>query len=184
MAQNKNLFFLAVLPPENIQKKVEKIKLFFKNEYNSEHALNAPAHITLIPPFRWFETNELLLQKSIDDFCLNEVPFNVMLDGFGSFRPRVIYIDIKRNDSLFNLFEKFRIFMDDQWKISEYIRGVIRFNPHMTVASRDLTKENYYKAWAEFKFKKFNSDFTVDKIVILKHNNSFWEINHISYFKK
>ncbi len=184
MAQNKNLFFLAIMPPENIQKDVEKIKLYFQNEYNAEHALNAPAHITLIPPFPWFETNESLLQISLDDFCLNEVPFKVTLNGFGSFRPRVIYIDIKKNKFLINLFERFKKYLDDQWKISEIIRGTIRFNPHMTVAFRDLTKENYYKAWSEFRFKKFNSEFMVDKIAILKHNKHFWEIDYFSLFKK
>ncbi len=184
MGQNKHLFFLAVLPPLNIQEEVKKIKLTFKNQYGSEHALNSPAHLTLVPPFQWPAEKENLLADSLDQFSLNEEIFDVELHGMGAFKPRVIYIDVVKNKLLYNLYDRLRNFLDYKWNISDLLGGSKPFNPHMTVAFRDLTKENFYMAWDEFKNRDFQAFFTVDKIVLLVHGQKQWEVRHQSFFGK
>lgn len=184
MDQNKNLFFLAVLPPEDIQEEVKRIKLIFKNQYDAGHALNSPAHLTLVPPFQWPAEKETLLTESLDYFSLNEELFDVELNGMGAFKPRVIYIDVEKNEFLKDLHDRLRNFLDDNWNISELLRGNKPFNPHMTVAFRDLTKDNFFTAWDEFKNKRFQALFTVNKIVLLVHHRHQWEVRHESFFGK
>ena len=184
MGQNKNLLFLAVLPPENIQEEVKRIKLIFKNQYGAGHALNSPAHLTLIPPFLWPAEKETLLIESLDYFSQDEDSFDVELNGMGAFKPRVIYIDVGKNNFLNDLHGRLRNFLDDKWGISELLRGNKPFNPHMTVAFRDLTKDNFFTAWEEFKNKRFQALFSVDKIVLLIHHQNQWEVRHESFFGK
>jgi 2'-5' RNA ligase len=108
----------------------------------------------------------------------------VELNAYGAFAPRVIYIDVKRNDRLADLHDRVKKYMDKEWNISDLLRGNRPFNPHMTVAFRDLSKENFYAAWPEFKYKDFNESFQVDKIVLLKHLQKRWDIFHQAFFGK
>jgi 2'-5' RNA ligase len=184
MGPNKNLFFLAVMPPEDIQEEVKNIKLEFKDQYGSEHALNSPAHLTLVPPFQWPAEKEAPLVQNLDHFCKDENTFEVALNGFGAFKPRVIYIDVKKNIFLSDLHDRLRNYLNENCIISELLREKKPFNPHMTVAFRDLTKDNFYVAWNEFKNKNFHALFTVDKIVLLIHRQKRWEVSHQSFFGK
>jgi len=184
MAALNNLFFLATVPPEDIQEKVKTIKLIFKNRFGSGHALNSPAHLTLIPPFLWPINKKKALIQSLDQFSRNESSFNVELKNFGAFVPRVIYIDVEAKNNLTDLRDRLEKYMDDKWNILKLLRGNKSFNPHMTVAFRDLTKENFRKAWPEFKDKDFGAAFHVDKIVLLMHQQKQWEIYHQSFFGK
>lgn len=184
MNRNKNLYFVAVLPPEDIQEEVKEIKLIFKNQYGAEHALNAPAHLTLIPPFQWPEEKETYLTDSLDQFSKNESAFEVELNNMGAFKPRVIFIDVVKNQSLQGLYDRLRSYLDDRWNIMELTRGSKSFNPHMTVAFRDLSRDYFFKAWDEFKNKHFHARFLVDKMVVLIHRQKQWEVRHQSFFGK
>ena len=178
------MFFIAVLPHEELQERVRKIKLEIRDRYGSGHALNSPAHLTLIPPFYWPIHQVDDLTGSLDIFCRKEEPFEIRLNNFGAFPPRVIYIDVVKNETLHGLYERLKFFMAVKWDIRER-KGVNKpFNPHMTLAFRDLTKENFKQAWAEYKNKIFSDDFYVDKIVLLIHQQNHWEIQHHAYFGK
>ncbi|MFN6233029.1 MAG: 2'-5' RNA ligase family protein, partial [Microcystis sp.] len=48
-----SLFFIALLPPPEVQEIATKIKVEFAEIYNSRAALKSPPHVTLQPPFRW-----------------------------------------------------------------------------------------------------------------------------------
>jgi 2'-5' RNA ligase len=184
MLNPKKLFFIAVVPHEQLQEGIREIKLDFRERYGSGHALNSPAHLTLIPPFYWpmHQVNELM--RSMDIFCREEIPFEVRLDNFGAFPPRVIYIDVVKNENLTGLYERLKVFMDVKWNIRERLHAKKPFNPHMTIAFRDLTREYFKQAWAEFKNKPFKEVFLVDKIVLLIHQQKYWEIQHQAYFGK
>ncbi|MBR9997702.1 MAG: 2'-5' RNA ligase family protein [Cyclobacteriaceae bacterium] len=184
MDHSKKLYFLAVMPSGPLQEEVRDLKLIFRDKFGSGHALNSPAHLTLIPPFFWplQRTDDLI--RSLDRFSIPETPFEVELSRFGAFPPRVIYIDVHENLHLEQLQERLKNYLDDQWKISALLRGHKPFNPHMTIAFRDLSRANFHKAWTEFKNKSFNEVFIVDKIVLLNHHQKNWEVYHQAYFGK
>ena len=56
----EGLYFIGILPPEDIKKKITDIKHVVARKFGSKHALNSPPHITLRMPFKWKD-------KKIDD---------------------------------------------------------------------------------------------------------------------
>ncbi|MEC4985289.1 MAG: 2'-5' RNA ligase family protein [Oscillatoria sp. PMC 1068.18] len=172
----ERLFFIALLPPPEVQQVATKIKEHFAEVYNSRHALNSPPHITLQSPFKWLWENLPLLETSLAEFAGQEAPIPVILDGFGAFPPRVIYINPLRTPELIAI----------QQKLTEHLRntcGIVDpkaksrpFAPHVTVAFKDLTKSNFRAAWNEYQTKSLNYQFTVPNLTLLLHNNKRWEI--------
>jgi len=105
------------------------------------------------------------------------------LDSFGFFPPRVIFININKSETLKGVYHRFKRHMNDSLNINSLLRGPQRFSPHMTVAFRDLTKENFYLARREYENKNISFEFEVDGICMLRHNRKYWEIIHKSRFK-
>jgi 2'-5' RNA ligase len=58
-----------------------------------------------------------------------------------------------------------------------------KFKPHMTVAFRDLTRENFYLAKSEYDGKRISLSFVVRGISLLRHNGQYWDIVHEAHFK-
>ena len=59
------LYFLAVIPSEEINKRIKSLKLEIAEKYEAKHALKLPAHITLQIPFKIPETEEGKLIDSL-----------------------------------------------------------------------------------------------------------------------
>lgn len=182
---NKDLFlyFFALVPPVDIQNIVTEIKQDFKESFNAGHALNSPPHITLIPPFRYEKKNEDQLIRSLEEFSNEETIFQQKLEGFGMFAPRVIFINVNQTKSLITLYFRFKEHMDRSIKISSLVRETKHFSPHMSVAFRDLTKENFYLAKPVYKKKEIFLEFDVEGITLLRHNRVCWDIIYTSHFK-
>lgn len=62
-----------------------------------------------------------------------------------------------------------------------YVRN---FNPHLTVAYRDLTHENFEKAWKEYENKIFEERFEVEKVGLYKHFDQKWNLISTKELKK
>ena len=165
----KSLFFIAIIPPEPIKSQVVDLKIEFSEKYNTFHALKSPPHITLIPPFRISENKAQDLTKELSRFSAIENAFPISLNGFGAFAPRVIYISIDRNKELSKLHRR------SNSKFSE-ICTKTNFNPHMTIAFRDITFDIFRKAWSEYEKKPMSQTFQVSSIYLLKHNGKSWDI--------
>jgi len=63
------LFFVALLPPEDLQREISAFKKHIANTWGACHALKSPPHITLQPPFDWPE-NELASLKNASPILL------------------------------------------------------------------------------------------------------------------
>lgn len=175
MDRRKKLYFIAVVPPQEIRSKVNEIKEYFAERYNSQRALNSPPHITLQMPFKWREDKESRLVKKLSSFAETVKDFSLELSGFGFFVPRVVFIQVTENQNLDLLQQLLSKFVRSELKIIND-RGERPFHPHLTVAFRDLRKRMFYEAKAEFSNKEFNDSFPVDDIKLLKHNGKRWEI--------
>lgn len=171
-----SLYFIALLPPENLLKQIKKIKEELAEKHGPKHALRLPGHITLIPPFRREEEeDESLLLNLFESFSKQQQPFNLKFDGFGAFRPRVIYIKVQKNEILFNLQEKLRLFLENG-NIIEPKDNPENFRPHITIASRDLKRRDFKKIWQEYKDQDFSGKFEVDSLCLFKQLENRWRI--------
>lgn len=50
------------------------------------------------------------------------------------------------------------------------------FAPHMTVAFKDLTKQNFKTAWAEFEQRQLHFEFTATQLTLLLHHGKRWNV--------
>ncbi|MDZ7647732.1 MAG: 2'-5' RNA ligase family protein [Cytophagales bacterium] len=94
------LYFIALLPPPEIQQQLKFFKEYFSTTYQSKGALNSPPHITLHMPFQWKEAKENKLIESLKNFSTGKKSFEVQLQDFGCFAPRVIFAQVIESELL------------------------------------------------------------------------------------
>jgi 2'-5' RNA ligase len=176
MTNPKSLFFIALLLPEHISTVATKIKQHFAEFYNSKAALKSPPHITLQPPFPWNLEQLPALENKLKLFAEKQTTIPLTLNGFAAFKPRVIYINVLKNPELVRLYQDLREELEASFNLVDKAGKNRSFTPHLTVASKDLTKENFDQAWQEFREKKLYFNFTINQITLLKHNGKFWDI--------
>ncbi|MBD2504003.1 2'-5' RNA ligase family protein [Anabaena azotica FACHB-119] len=169
-------FFVALLPPQDIQDYANQIKQYFADNYASSHAQKSPPHITLQPPFAWANNNLSTLETSLREFASQQQPIPVTLNGFAAFAPRVIYINVVRSPELLSLQANLASQMETNLQIVDQVGKTRPFAPHMTVAFRDLTKQNFQAAWPEFAQRQLHFEFTANKLTLLIHDGRRWLI--------
>jgi 2'-5' RNA ligase len=172
----EKLYFVAIVPPSPIYEEAFEHKIYFKEKYNSKASLNSPPHITLHMPFRWVEKNEDELVSHLSAFAHENLSFAVKLNGFSSFPPRVIFINVEITSELERLQKNLQRYFKRQLNLFNANYKELPFHPHLTLAFRDLKKPNYQKAWEEFVGKNYQATFKADKIALLKHSGSVWEV--------
>src|SRR5215831_16637642 len=141
-----SMYFIALVAPKEINEYIFKWKQFMKERFGCLVALRSPAHVTLIPPFWMKQEIENKLKDSIENFSHQQTSFELNLKNFSAFKPRVIYVDVKPNEELkklhFGLYEYVKT--ADLFPIEKEERP---FHPHITIATRDLSKKSFYEAW-------------------------------------
>ncbi|BCX11263.1 MAG: hypothetical protein KatS3mg067_0201 [Thermosynechococcus sp.] len=171
---NRRQYFMALLPSPEIQAEVTCLKQYCCDRYQSQAALRSPPHVTLYPPFWWPDAAIAELEQALETFCCQVAPVELIFDGFAAFAPRVIYIHVAPTPALKDL-------------QAQLVKAVVKplnlpptqrhpFTPHMTIAFRDLTKEHFRHAWAEFQEKPFTARCWVSHLTLLVHNGRRWQI--------
>jgi 2'-5' RNA ligase len=173
--RDKTLFFIALVPHETLRHEVREIKEQFRDEFGARHALKSPAHVTLQMPFKRNSSEEPAISAILEKVALEEKPFRVDLDGFGCFAPRVIFIRIRDHEPVKALHSRLKIKLTEELDFSE--REIMHdVQPHITVATRDLTKGAFREAWPAFESMEFSGSFIVNSLFLLKHNGRNWDI--------
>jgi 2'-5' RNA ligase len=176
LEQKTQLYFIAIVPPEPVFSEIRKLKEFMANQYSSDAALRSPAHITLHMPFQWKQEKEERIFDALDNFAKQQRSFEVKLNGFGCFEPRVIYVNVDENVALRKMQEE----LMDHAKINlNLFNANYReqpFHPHITIAFRNLKKSVFPEAWKEFQNKKYAAEFFAGSFSLLKHNGKGWDI--------
>jgi len=169
-------FFLALLPPQDIQDYANQVKQYFADRYASSGALKSPPHITLQPPFEWADANLSLLEASLKEFASGQQPVAITLRGFSAFVPRVIYINVVISQEILTLQADLMAYTESNLGIVDKVSKTRPFAPHITVAFRDLTKQNFKAAWPEFEKRQLDFEFTADKLTLLLHDGRRWNV--------
>jgi 2'-5' RNA ligase len=184
MNNSKQLFFIALLPPEEVRQFADRIKQYFAEAYDSRAALKSPPHITLQTPFRWQLEDLPLLETKLQEFAQMRSPIPMQLDGYSAFKPRVIYINVLKTPELLQVRQALREELESSLQIIEPNSKNRPFAPHLTVGFKDLTKPNFYKAWSEFRSQQLHFEFIVPQLTLLAHNEKYWEIKSEFSFAK
>ena len=112
-------------------------------KYGCAVGLKSPAHITIIPPFWMDEAKENQLKTDIDEISSEFIAFDLATNNFSAFRPKTIFIDLVGNKTLNQIKAKADHFFENNelYKIRIDNRT---FHPHITIATRDLFKKDFY----------------------------------------
>jgi 2'-5' RNA ligase len=170
------LYFIAFIPPSPVYEDALKLKEHFRDTYKSKAALNSPPHITLHMPFRWKEEKEAIMLQKLKDFVNVFEPIRICLDDFGSFEPRVIFMNVAKNEILNQFQKEVQRFCKKELNLFNANYREEPYHPHLTLAFRDLKKEVYKTAWEEFKSKEYKAEFIADKMALLKHDGKKWNV--------
>ncbi len=177
-----NMYFIAIVAPEEIDQQVLKWKNYFKDHFGCSVALKSPAHITIVPPFWMKEDLENDLINSIREFSVTKTKFEITLQNFAAFQPKVIFVDVVKNKRLDELYQSFADFIVSQNKFP--IKKDDRpFHPHVTLATRDLYKKAFQEAWEIFSKKKYEALCIVNGISLLRHNKKNWDVIFTSQYE-
>ena len=174
-ASEKLLYFIALIPHAGLREEIREIKERMRDEYAAGHALRSPAHITIQMPFKRSYADETSVSEALERFALQQQPFMIDLDGYGSFPPRVIYISVSNPGPVRALHARLREMLIEglgfeQHEVTEELK------PHITIATRDLTATAFSEAWPVMQKEKFTGGFRVKSIFLLKHNGRNWDI--------
>ena len=162
---------MALIPDDPVQSEITEMKKAARDLFGSGHALNSPAHITLIPPFFASEEELNKFLPALEKFTETRTLPRIDLNGFDHFGKRVIFVDVMHNPSLMNfqkdLFTLFKKFFPAYSKPN-------RFHPHLTIAFKDLDPNIFPEAWAYFGQDDYAASFLPAGISLLRHKNKQW----------
>lgn len=177
--KSEHLYFIAIVPPGDISGQITALKLYMSEKFDTKHALRSPPHITLHMPFKWKPSKQKALEQALLQLSESIQPFTVRLNNFGCFPPRVVFVSVTASQQLTRCFEKTERTMRSLNILNANYKGK-PFQPHVTIAFRDLKKEKFKQAWLEVQTKAFKEDFMADALVLLEHfqpekGTPYWE---------
>lgn len=176
-------FFIALLPPPKIQADANAIKQEFADRYESRAAQKSPPHITLQAPFERPLDELSQLEQQLFDFAAQQDPISITLDGFAPFPPRVIFIQVQRSPELLALQVQLAVWLEERLNLVDPRSAGRSFQPHMTVAFRDLTKQNFHLAWQEFQGRSFHCEWVATHLTLLVHTGQQWVVHQSFPFR-
>ena len=177
-------FFIALVPPPEIQAIANSIKREFAEKYASQAAQKSPPHITLQPPFEWILQELPNLEQQIAKFAAQQAPFEVELNEFAAFPPKVVYIDVVKTAALLNLQANLMADLEVTLGIVDAPSKRRSFTPHMTVAFRDLTEPNFNAAWQTFQGRSLQLKFLASSLSLLLYGGHQWHIHETLPFSE
>ena len=168
------LYFIALMPPENIRIEIEAFKIEIQQKFGVSHALNLPAHLTLKIPFRMSVEQRTQLIPKIDRFSSEQRSFQIDIDGFGRFSKQVIFANIVDHEPLIDLYTELLALTSTVVNLKSH-EIATKIHPHITLATRDLKRSDFPPIWEEFKDRVYTASFSAEDISLFKHNGKSWD---------
>lgn len=170
-----SMYFIAVVCPPELDKKLLGYKLWMKEKFGCVVALKSPAHVTLVPPFWLNEEKEKELLAVFRNFSSDMAEIEIELDGFSHFGKRVLFANVVANPALEELQQQAESYFVESFPAE--IRNDERpFRPHITIATRDMKPSAFEKAWEVFAMKEFIECFSAHNISLLKLSPGRWNV--------
>ncbi len=132
-------------------------------------------------PFKWKDERINDLRDHLDKAVSGIDGFDIELSDFDFFPPRVVFVDVVKNEALRTLYDR----VSEQMRLLHVFNASHKdrgFHPHMTVAFRDLKRSVFPAARAHFEQLTYGASFRVDHIVLLRHDEGKWEQFNRFYF--
>lgn len=176
------MYFIALVLPLHLNEKILKYKNMMLEKFHCKVGLKSPAHITLIPPFWMEEEKEQRLIADIEALSQCFHFFPIQTKNFSAFQPRTIFVAVAPND----LLNEIKKATDEFFRNNSYYPIKVEtsaFHPHITIATRDLYKKNFFEICPWFAEQKFSEQWIAEGISLLRHNKKNWDVIFTSQFQ-
>lgn len=167
--------------PPDIDQYARHIIQDLSDRYHIRTARAAP-HITVQTPFRWSRDRMPDLTQSLAHFTQRQLCIPIVLDGFGAFGKKVIYIHVKQSHELMVFQSTLANYLANTFQIDDPKAKQQFFSPHMTIASRKLTPRKFQHAWHYLTQHSVAFQYVSDRLTLLIHDGSRWQIQQEFYF--
>ncbi|TCD21777.1 2'-5' RNA ligase family protein [Pedobacter psychrodurus] len=167
----ENLFLVCLVPPVSITEDIDEIRTYISEKFNVHESLKRPAHITLYPPVKLsaYEAEKSFF-KALTDASFSQ-PFIQVLRNFNSFPEHTFYLDVEQNEGLMTLEKQ----ISKALQPLKLLEKKEKFNPHLTLAFRDVKPPIFKQIATEFKDRKFKREFSVSSFSVYKHMDKKWQ---------
>ncbi|MBS1902649.1 MAG: 2'-5' RNA ligase family protein [Bacteroidetes bacterium] len=173
---SRSLYMFAIVPPQPFYDEVRALQKEIAERYDTHEALRRPVHITLIPPFESEHEEEHQLIKFTTEFAATRSHFTIDIHGFGQFRERVIYVRPIESEPLMHMRDALKDAFRLHFPLLTPRQSHDEFHPHITIGYRDLTHAGFQHAWPEYEKRPFERQFSVESIVLLRHDGRWVEV--------
>jgi 2'-5' RNA ligase len=173
---SKQLKLIAIVLPDPLRSFIINEQKFISENWGCRHALRTPPHITLIPPFHFTlqEINSII--TILSEAAKRHHAFRLNVIGFNSFRQGVIFMEPELSQALQDLH------MDLNDSMGSYFPQILEksgdrpFHPHITLAHKDVTREQFKEIRDHYKNKAAPSSVIIEHFNILNHIGKGWAI--------
>lgn len=159
-------YLLVLRPPEELWKKIVKVKEEFAEAYQCAQARWGQPHITLAK-FMQYEIMEARVANRLKTAGMSQYPFKIELHNYGSFPSHTIYINIITKVPVQRLVKQVRTETQRLMKLNDEHKPHFITEPHLTVA-RKLLPWQYEKSWQDYSNRQFTGRFIADGMLLLK----------------
>jgi len=169
--------FIGVLVSDDITETLESCRRYMNQKYGCKSGYGTPIHITLVPPFRLDEaytTKDIVsaVQRLVSSAEFSG--FTAHIDNFDAFGDRTIFAKVSATKQWTSLRDK--VFSAVSGAVQNSIRKDTRlFQPHLTVANRDIPAGVSTDALAAFNELNLIEDFQVDNITVFERSGGKWQ---------
>jgi 2'-5' RNA ligase len=176
MLVKKQKYFIALVMEVPCQNEIMDLKKLVSENYKSKGALKSPAHITLQMPFEWADKKKSKLLEQLKLFATTQNSFKYELQNFDFFEPRVIFVNVVKNEHLDILQKTLQDFLKQNLNLFGSDGKLRGFHPHVTIGFRDLKAPQFYEAKKYFSERTFYAKINCNSIALLKHDGKIWEV--------
>lgn len=177
----KNNFSIIIYFNKKLNQKVRDIQKELFNLTDSRACLDLwKPHFTIGAGIR-VEDKELdFLYKEIKENLKGIKSFKIKIKNYGfmnnwmsgklkGFTEYVVYLNIIKNKELLKLFNIIKKNVTNKMEI--FYGPISKYNPHITIAFKDLDYKGFLKAKKFLKNKKFEDELIIDHIALAKENS-------------
>jgi 2'-5' RNA ligase len=171
-----SLFYIALPCPDEINVQIEAFKKHMEDQYGCRAASKSPAHITIVPPFRAEDEIIKNLNDFVQTFNVGMVPLEVKLKGYNQFADRVLFVDVEPNEKLQDLEKECMTEFTNLFP--SIIFGVKPpFNPHVTIATRDIPEGRIGEARTYFETNHpYEASFVGSELKLFRLEHGWWKV--------
>ncbi len=162
--------FIGVPLPEELVENITAFRRYTHDRYGCRSGHSTPPHITLVPPF--------VINEGADTADIEEriakvkgVPFNAVVDGFGSFDERTVFAHVQTAREWTGLRDAVNAAVRNLGNIRVDRRP---FRPHITIANRDIPPGATMRILEYLSAFDISTEFPVDTIAVFERRDHRW----------